>query len=394
MRYASAMFREFKTVWLLVLIAGMGVSVPPLMLLIGGIVGSTMAPSARWATMPIALMIVGTACAVLPVTRCMARLGRRMTFVIFFGVGCAACLLAGEALARSSFVLFCLAGALIGATNAALQQARFAAMESVPVAQASTAASIIMCSGLIAAFLGPEMAVWGRSLSAVEYQGSFWLGGGCFAIAGALVVFYRPKATLPASLSDKPARSVKEMLHSRTLVVAIAAGAIAFIVMTFVMTATPISMHLHHGHSLEDTKFVIQSHIAAMFLPSLLTAWLFRLLHIRGVMIAGLLCYAAMIIIGLYDVSVVGFWGQLVMLGIGWNFLFVSGTALLPTTHSEGERFKAQGLNDSVVFSAQAIASLLAGWAMSLIDWQSLLLLCLAPMVMMVVALFWHREPL
>ena len=131
-----------------------------------------------------------------------------------------------------------------------------------------------------------------------------------------------------------------------------------------------------------------------MFLPSLLTAWLFRLLQIRGVMIAGLLCYATMIIIGLYDVTVVGFWGQLVMLGIGWNFLFVSGTALLHTTHSEGERFKAQGLNDSVVFSAQAMASLLAGWAMSLIDWQSLLLLCLVPMVIMVVALFWHREPL
>ena len=388
------MFREFKTVWLLVLIAGMGVSVPPLMMLIGGILGSTMAPSPRWATMPIALMIVGTACAVLPVTRCMARLGRRMTFFIFFGIGCAACLLAGEALARSNFVLFCLAGALIGATNAALQQARFAAMESVPVAQASTAASIIMCSGLIAAFLGPEMAVWGRSLSGVEYQGSFWLGAACFAIAGALMAFYKPKATLSASRSDKPARNVMEMLHSRTLVLAIAAGAIAFIVMTFVMTATPISMHLHHGHSLEDTKFVIQSHIAAMFLPSLLTAWLFRLLQIRGVMIAGLWCYATMIIIGLYDVTVVGFWGQLVMLGIGWNFLFVSGTALLPTTHSEGERFKAQGLNDSVVFSAQAIASLLAGWAMSLIDWQSLLLLCLAPMVMMVVALFWHRESL
>jgi MFS family permease len=387
------MFREFKTVWLLVLIAGMGTSVPPLMLLIGGILGSTMAPSPRWATMPIALMIIGTACAVLPVTRCMARLGRRMTFFIFFGIGALACLLAGEALARSNFVLFCLAGALIGATNAALQQARFAAMESVPVAQASTAASIIMCSGLIAAFLGPEMAVWGRTLSEVEYRGSFWLGACCFAIAGALVALYKPKARPPISSSDKPARTVAQMLHSRTLVVAIAAGAIAFIVMTFVMTATPISMHLHHGHSLEDTKFVIQSHIAAMFLPSLLTAWLFRLFNIRGVMIAGLLCYAAMIIIGLHDVTVVGFWGQLVMLGIGWNFLFVSGTALLPTTHSEGERFKAQGLNDSVVFSAQAIASLLAGWAMSLIDWQSLLLLCLAPMVMMVAALFWHREP-
>ena len=388
------MFRDFKTVWLLVLIAGVGTSVPPLMMLIGGILGATMAPSPRWATMPIALMIVGTACAVLPVTRCMALFGRRITFILFFGIGFVACLLAGEALAQASFILLCVAAAMIGATNAALQQARFAAMESVPVAKASTAASIIMCSGIIAAFLGPEMAVWGRSLSTVEYQGSFWLGAACFAFSGALVGLYRPAATsLPANASG-PSRTVAEMLHSRTLILAIAAGAIAFLIMTFVMTATPISMHLHHGHSLEDTKFVIQSHIAAMFLPSLLTAWLFRLLNIRGVMIAGLLCYATMIVIGLLDLTVVGFWGQLVMLGIGWNFLFVSGTALLPTTHNEAERFKAQGLNDSLVFSTQAIASLLAGWAMSLIDWQSLLLLCLIPMVVMVVALFWHREPL
>lgn len=388
------MFRQFKTVWLLVLIAGVGTSVPPLMMLIGGILGATMAPSPRWATMPIALMIVGTACAVLPVTRCMARFGRRLTFVLFFAIGFVACLLAGEALVQTSFTLLCVAAVMIGATNAALQQARFAAMESVPVAKASTAASIIMCSGIIAAYLGPEMAVWGRSISAVEYQGSFWLGAACFALSGALVTLYRPTMTHAPTHERTASRTIVEMLHSRTLILAIAAGAIAFMIMTFVMTATPISMHLHHGHSLEDTKFVIQSHIAAMFLPSLLTAWLFRLLNIRGVMIAGLMCYATMIVIGLLDVTVIGFWGQLVMLGIGWNFLFVSGTALLPTTHSEGERFKAQGLNDSVVFSTQAVASLLAGWAMSLIDWQSLLVLCLIPMAVMAAALLWHREPL
>ena len=134
-------------------------------------------------------------------------------------------------------------------------------------------------------------------------------------------------------------------------------------VMSFVMTATPISMHLHHGHSLEDTKWVLQSHIAAMFLPSLFTPWLFRLIKIRGLMLAGLACYCATIVIGLVDASVLGFWGQLVMLGIGWNFLFVSGTALLPMAYQPGEEYRAQALNDTVIFSSQAAASLGAGWA-------------------------------
>jgi len=146
------------------------------------------------------------------------------------------------------------------------------------------------------------------------------------------------------------------------------------------MTATPITMHIHHGYSIEDTKWVIQSHVAAMFLPSLATIWLFRLFSVRGLMLAGLTCFGLTIGIGLVDASVMGFWGQLVMLGIGWNFLFVSGTALLPSTYQAGEHLRAQAFNDSVIFSTQAIAALSAGWAVSLISWQSLLLLCLIPM--------------
>ena len=157
--------------------------------------------------------------------------------------------------------------------------------------------------------------------------------------------------------------------------------------MSFVMTGTPISMHNHFGHSLSDTKWVIQSHIAAMFLPSLITPWLFRLFGIRGLMTIGLACYGLTIIVGLIDSSVMGFWLQLVILGIGWNFLFISGTTLLPRTYLKGEKFKAQAFNDSVVFSTQAIASLSAGWAISTTSWQAMLLVCLMPIGFMLVTL-------
>ena len=153
------------------------------------------------------------------------------------------------------------------------------------------------------------------------------------------------------------------------------------------MTGTPISMHNHFGHSLEDTKWVIQSHIAAMFLPSLFTPWLFRLFGIRGLMSVGLACYGLTIIIGLIDSSVMGFWSQLVILGIGWNFLFISGTTLLPRTYLKGDKFTAQGFNDSVVFSTQAIASLSAVWAISSTSWQAMLLACLIPIGLMLIIL-------
>lgn len=359
-----------------------------MMMLIGSIIGARLAEDPQWATLPIALMVVGQASAVLPATRAMARWGRRSGLWLFLLLGICASLLATQALARESFALFCSAAALFGATNAALQQVRFAAMESVPLERGPAAASVIMCAGIVAAFLGPEMALWGKDLSGVEYQGSFMLAIACFLIAGTLLLGYMPQQQAGHN-REAPPRPLGEMLANPTLVLAVASGAIAYVVMSFIMTATPISMHVHHGHSLEDTKWVIQSHIAAMFLPSLLTAWLFRALSIRGLMALGLLCYAAMIVIGLLDVTVIGFWGQLVMLGVGWNFLFVAGTALLPTAHREGEHYRAQALNDTVVFSTQAVASLSAGLAISAVSWQAILLLCLVPIGVMIGLLVW-----
>jgi MFS family permease len=387
------MKNEFTTVWLLAGINAIAMSAIPMMMLIGSIIGNHLAPDPQWATLPIAMMVIGTACGVVPATRGMERLGRKTTFLIFIAIGAAACVLAGQALALQSFSLYCLSAMLLGVTNAALQQLRFAAMESVALDKGPSAASVIMCAGIIAAFVGPELALLGQEISAVDYQGSYWLAACCYVLAGLLLLFYVPTKPHKVTVTT-PARSSGELLKNPTLILAIASGASAFVVMSFIMTATPISMHLHHGHSLVDTKWVIQSHIAAMYLPSLLTIWLFKAFNIRGLMIAGLACYSLTIIIGLFDASVMGYWGQLVMLGIGWNFLFVSGTALLPTAYREGEQFRAQGLNDSVVFSTQAIASLSAGWAISAVSWDSLLLLCLIPMGFMAALLFWHRQPI
>ena len=386
---------HFKTVWLLAAINAIASSVIPMMMLIGTIIGAELAPAQQWATLPIAVMVIGTACSVVPASRVTQRFGRKVTLGLFLALGAGACVVLGEAIALRSFFLFCAGASVLGATAAALQQTRFAAMECVALADTPTAASIIMCAGIVAAFLGPELAMAGQQLAVVQFRGSFWLGALCLLLAAGLLLFYTPAQHTAVRASDG-GRSLADMLKNPSLLLAIASGAIAFVVMSFVMTATPISMHLHHGHSMADTKWVLQSHIAAMFLPSLLTAWLFRWLSIRGLMLAGLACYSVTIVVGLLDPSVMGFWGQLVMLGIGWNFLFVAGTALLPTAYQHGEQYRAQALNDSVVFSCQALASLAAGWASNALSWQMLLLLCLVPMMVMA-ALLWRegqRPPL
>mgnify|MGYP006134355089 FL=1 len=376
----------FANVWVLTLSNAMAASIMTLMILVGSLVGAELAPSAEWATLPIALTVIGTAASILPATACMQLLGRKYALLAFMALGIFACWLASSALEQQSFALFCIAAVLLGSTNAALQQTRFAAMESVAPEHGPTAASLMMCGGILAAIIGPELAVFGAHLTAVDYQGSYWLAAVTVILAAGLLTFYKPTAAV-AKQQAATARSTGDIIRNPTFILALTSGAVAFVVMSFVMTGTPISMHHVYGHSLVETKWVIQSHIAAMFLPSLIAPLLFKKLGIRGMMAAGLACYCATIAIGYFDISVKGFWMQLVLLGVGWNFLFVSGTALLPRTYEERDKFKGQAINDLTVFTFQALASLSAGWALGLINWQLMLLICLLPIAVMLVLL-------
>jgi len=382
--------QSFKNVWILTISSALAGSLIPVMLLVGSLIGTELAPNAKLATAPLALMILGTAASVVPISACMRSLGRKLSLWLFMAVGIATCGLAVAALQLQSFTLFCLASLILGSCNGAILQTRFAAMESVPAEQGAAAASMVMAGGIIAAFVGPELAVIGLHLTSVDYQGSFILGAGCVVLAMLVLALYRPATTAvePSVHSQTPALRI---LANPSFCLALASGSAAYIIMSFVMTGTPISMHHVYGHNLIDTKWVIQSHIAAMFLPSFIAPLLFKLISIRGMMLLGLACYGATILVGISDTSVNGFWLQLVLLGVGWNFLFVAGTSLLPSTHAHRDRFKAQALNDFTIFSLQAIAALSAGWVINLVSWQQILLGCLVPMAAMLTVLVWEK---
>jgi len=159
--------------------------------------------------------------------------------------------------------------------------------------------------------------------------------------------------------------------------------------MSFIMTATPISMHMHAGHSLESTKLVIQSHIAAMYLPSLVYAWFFSKLGYRGLLWSGVAVFAICIIVALINTEFIHFWLALILLGIGWNFLFLSGTNLLPFGYRREERFRVQAVNDFLVFSIQAIASLSSGWVLYQWGWNGVLWACV-PFILAYAILLWR----
>lgn len=359
----------------------------PLVIFIASLVGSDLAGSADLATIPVATTVIGTAAGIWPVSRVTARLGRKPTFIIFIWLEVVACLIAAQAIAWNSFYLFCFGTFLVGFAVAAVQQFRYAAIECLGAARAPTAASIILSGGIFAAFAGPELAVFGKDLTAVAYQGSFLMAACSLILASLILLGFKAAKVQNQEVPLNP-RPVREMMNPG-FCLAISSGAAAYFVMNFIMTATPISMHHHFLHSLEDTKFVIQSHIAAMFLPSLITPLLFRWFGIVNMMKIGMGAYCATLLIGWYFTSVAGFWVQLVFLGVGWNFLFVAGTAMLTNNYLPQDRLKAQAINDGLIFGLQAIASIGAGVVMARLSWGGLVSVGFFPVVLLFAMMLW-----
>ena len=363
-----------------------------LMVLIAGIIGTKIASSPALATLPVALTIVGLAFSTLPTGRLQSRFGRKIVFVIYGFIAVGAALLATLSLVFESFAGFCLAALLMGWSAAAGHQYRFAAMESVRPELAAKATSILLFGGILAAVVGPEMALRGQHLLATEFAGSFLLLAGVYAIGIVIISFYQ-ETDMANSHHSLLGRPLLQIVRTPVVFLAISASAVGYGVMSFVMTAGPVSMHEHAGHSLQATKLVLQSHIIAMYLPSLAFPWLFNKLGFKGMIWSGVVAFLMCLVAGAIDTQVLHYWLTMVILGIGWNFLFLSGTNLLRHGYRDEERFKVQSFNDFLVFSIQGIASLSSGWFLFHWGWQGVITATL-PLVLAFMVLAWTSSGL
>ena len=240
-----------------------------LFVLLGGIIGTHLAPAPALATLPVSLLIAGLAASVLPAGALIRRLGRRAVFVGSALQASAGSVLAGHAIATGRFWLFCAAAFLLGANNAVVMQYRFAATEYVESARASRAIAVVMSGALLAAWLGPELAVRTADLvPAAHYAGSFYAGAGLY-LAAAVLLLQIPEAPRHDAADPAPARRLGEIAAQPVYRVAVLAALASYTVMSFIMTATPISMHVVDGHDEVATARVIQVHLLAMYLPSL-----------------------------------------------------------------------------------------------------------------------------
>ncbi len=354
----------------LVISQALGMTAAPVMVLLGGIVGSEMASDPQWATVPIVAMVVGTAVFAIPAALLMKKIGRRAGFVLSALMAGGAGILAAYAIVHNLFYLFCLTAFMVGGHMAFVQQYRFAAAESVATGQVGKAVSLVMLGGVFAAWLGPEVANTFKDILAWgTYTGSF-LGMSFLMLVTALCLcFYQNQMPChePATSTSRPLITI---IKQPLFLVASLSAAIGFGVMSFIMTATPISMHLVDGYSLDKTALVIQTHIMAMYLPSLIVGQLMSRINVRNTMLLGAASMLICITMALMGQTLLHYWIALIALGIGWNFLFVGGTTLLTYVYQPQERFGVQAVNDFFVFGFQAIASLASGVLMHAFGWN------------------------
>ncbi len=356
----------------------------PVTVFLSGIIGSQISPIKSLATLPMSISIIGIAIGSIIASKLMSLIGRKNGFIIASIGNSIFSILAAYSIFIQNFFLFCFANLLIGIGMAFTHQYRFAAAESVDKSIAPKAISILLFGGIISAFLGPSLANYTKDLISENlYVGSYLSLAFLTFIPSILFLFYESKSKTETSL-EYVGRGYIELLSQPKFLQALIASAFGYAIMTFLMTATPISMHVMENFSLSKTSFVIQFHVASMFLPSLITGYLIKKFGHSNIIYVGLVLYSITIIASFFEQTFFNYMFALIFLGIGWNFLFISGTSLLTLTYREEEKFKAQGLNDFIVYSVHALGSLSAGIFLTLTNWKIMNIMCVPFMIIII----------
>lgn len=337
---------------------------------INGLLGMQLASDKRLATLPITTYVIGGALATLPAAFFMKRFGRRAGFMLGAGLGMLGALLSAFAVGIGSFWLLCLGTVFAGIYNAFGQQYRFAAADAAPPDWKGKAISLTLAGGILGGVIGPEVGKLTRTLLEPTYLASYGALAG-FALLSMLIASRLDIPPLSVSEQKAVARPLARIARQPALVVAVLAAAAGYGVMNLLMTATPLAMDVC-GMPFADTAFILQWHVIGMFAPSFFTGDLIKRFGVLNILIVGAVLMFVCIGIALSGVTLMHFWWALVLLGVGWNFLFIGGTTLLTETYRPEEKAKVQGSNDFIVLGVQGLTSLFSGVLITSDGWASL----------------------
>jgi MFS family permease len=354
---------------------------------INGLVGLSLAPVPWMATLPLVGYVVGSAMFTGLVARHQRAWGRRRAFQLGLLVAAASTALCAYAALTGGFWLLVAATALAGYYNANAGLYRFAATEIVQPAFKERAISWVLAGGILGAVAGPSLANATRDVLPVPFAGAYASLVAIALLSLAVMAFIRfPPLPLPSAAH--PGRPLRQIAAQPVFVVSVIACALGYGVMNLLMAATPIAM-AHHTHPFSSTALVLEWHVLGMFVPSFFTGSLIRRFGTLPIMATGALLYAACIAVALSGVDLMQFLAALLMLGIGWNFLYIGGTTLFTEAYQPEERTTAQAAMDFCVYTTMAFTSFGSGALITTQGWTWLNIGTVVPVVVIAAALAW-----
>ena len=337
---------------------------------LNGIAGYALASKKALATLPATGLVVGAALATMPASLLMRRIGRRAGFTVGALIGILGALICSLALWLGSFWLLCCGTLVFGAYNAFGQYYRFAAADASAADFKAKAISLVLAGGLVGGIIGPFSSQRTVDLFSTQYLGAYLsLIFFLLVVIGLLRWLDIP---IPSEAERAgPVRPMGQIAVQPAFFVAVASATIGYGVMNLLMVSTPLAMGFC-GHPFGDAATVIGWHVIGMFAPSFFTGSLIKRFGVLSVMFAGALLLYACVAIALSGITVPHFWFAMVILGVGWNFLYIGGTTLLTESYRPSEKAKVQGINDMIIFITMATTSFSSGLLLDRNGWDTI----------------------
>ena len=359
-----------RTIGLLAVCQALMMTSQALVVTTSALVGLALAPDRALATLPLALQFIAVMTVTYFASLLMGRIGRKRGFLLACAVGCVGATLATAGIIAETFALFCSGSFLFGVFFAFSQYYRFAAAEIATDDFRSRAISFVLAGGVVAGFAGPWIASGTRLVVAgAEFAGSYATMLVLYLLSALILGFIRFPNGASEGGDSRPPRPLRVVARQPSYVVALLASVVGYGSMNLVMTATPLAMQARE-FTAEEISFVISCHILGMFAPAFITGHLIRWFGELNVMLWGTLLLAGCVAINLLGQTSVHFWTSLTLLGVGWNFLFTGGTALLTATYRPSEKSRAQGLNDFIVYSVISLTAIGSGGVHAWFGWE------------------------